>query len=129
MRRVILDTSVFIARETGRALSELPDDSETAISVISIAELRIGVLTADSAQTRARRLSTLEAALRDHEPLPVDESVAAAFAELVVMVRSAGRNPRILDSLIAATALAYGATVATQDDDFAGLPGVTILRV
>ncbi|MBV8527000.1 MAG: PIN domain-containing protein [Candidatus Dormibacteraeota bacterium] len=127
--RVVLDTSVFIARETGRAIAQLPPDTETAISVVTVAELRVGVLIAESSAVRGRRLSTLETAMRDHQALPVDDSVAEAFAALVVEVRSAGRNPRVLDSLIAATAVAHGAAVATQDDDFADLPGVAVVRV
>ena len=127
--RAILDTSVFIARETGRLMRELPTGAETAISVITCAELRIGVLTATDAAVRARRLSTFEAALRDHQPLAVDEGVAEAFAGLVAAMRSAGRNPRVLDGLIAATAIAHDAVVATQDDDFDDLPGVSTVRV
>lgn len=127
--RAILDTSVFIARETRRRLRALPADAETAVSIITLAELRIGVLTATEAEVRARRLSTLESALRDHQPLPVDESVAEAFAGLVATVKAAGRNPRVLDGLIAATAIAHDAVVATQDDDFDDLPGLTVVRV
>lgn len=126
---VVLDTSVFVARERGRALSALPDDAVTAISVITVAELRLGVLVANDPTIRAIRLATLEAATRNHSPLPVDDDVAERFARLVAVLRQAGRNPRVLDTLIAATALAHGAAVATQDDDFNDLPGLTLLKV
>ena len=58
----IADTSVFIARESGRALdvSALPDD--LAISIITIAELRAGVLATVDIETRDRRLATFSAA-------------------------------------------------------------------
>jgi len=42
--RAIADTSVFIAREAGRPLEELPD--EIAVSVVTAAELELGVLRA-----------------------------------------------------------------------------------
>jgi predicted nucleic acid-binding protein len=44
--RGILDTSVFIAKEQGHALAadRLPDES--AISVVTLAELELGVHTA-----------------------------------------------------------------------------------
>jgi predicted nucleic acid-binding protein len=58
--QAILDTSVFIAHEQGRALGELPD--EVAISVVTLSELRYGVLAADGHEQLARRLSTLETA-------------------------------------------------------------------
>jgi predicted nucleic acid-binding protein len=127
--KIVLGTSVFIARETGRRLAELPLGAETAVSVITVAELRLGVLVADDPALRATRLTTLEMATRDHRPLPVDERVAERFSGLVAQLRVAGRNPRVLDTLIAATALAYDAAVATQDDDFDGLPGLTVVRV
>ena len=126
---IVLDTSVFIARETGRALADLPDDAVIAVSVITVAELRLGVLVASDPVIRATRLATLEAATRDNSPLPVNDQVADQFARLVARLRAAGRNPRVLDTLIAATALAHDAAVATQDDDFDGLPGLAVFKV
>ena len=43
----LLDTSIFIARENGRALGELPD--RVAVSVVTIGELQLGVLIAATA--------------------------------------------------------------------------------
>ncbi len=126
---VVLDTSVFIAREAGRPLLDLPADASTAVSVMTIAELRIGVLVAAGSAARALRLRTLESATRDHEPLAVDAAVAENFARLVALLREAGRNPRVIDTLIAATALAHDASVATQDAGFDALPGVSVLYV
>lgn len=126
---VLLDTSVFIARETGRPLGELPPQASTAVSVMTLAELRVGVLVATDPTVRAVRLSTLESATRDHDPLPVDDGVAEHFARLVGQLRAAGRNPRVIDTIIAATAIAHGAAVVTQDAGFDDLPGVDVLRV
>ncbi len=126
---VLLDTSVFIARETTRPLEPLPAGTRTAVSVMTVAELRIGVLVAADPTTRAARLRTLESATRDHDPLPVDDAVAEHFARLVAQLRDVGRNPRVIDTLIAATAIAHGAAVATQDADFDDLPGVEVVRV
>ena len=126
---IVLDTSVFIARDSGRRLAALPDEAATAVSVVTVAELRLGVLVADDPSIRATRLAALEVATRDHLPLPVDERVADQFARLVAQLRMAGRNPRVMDTLIAATALAHDAAVATQDDDFDDLPGLTVLKV
>jgi predicted nucleic acid-binding protein len=57
--RALADTSLFIAREAGRTLAqtELPD--ELAISVISIGELRAGVLSATDTPSHDLRLATL----------------------------------------------------------------------
>ena len=110
---VLLDTSVFIACESGRPLAALPADAVTAVSVITVAELRIGVLTAEDPTVRSARLATLESATRHHLPLPVDDPVVEQFARLVALLKPAGKNPRVMDTLIAATALAHGAVVAS----------------
>jgi predicted nucleic acid-binding protein len=126
--RGVLDTSVFIADEQSRelALDKLPDAA--AISVVSLAELELGVHMAASDAVRARRLRTLKATQSLYVALPVDEAVASAFAELVSTARRAGRRPKIQDTWIAATARAHGVAVYTQDDDFAEL-SVEVVRV
>jgi predicted nucleic acid-binding protein len=127
--RGILDTSVFIAGERGRRLEEnrLPD--EAAVSVVTLAELNLGVHLAGSEDVRARRLATVGAVRASYIALPIDEAVASAFAELVAGARRAGRRPKVQDAWIAATARAHDAAVYTQDSDFDGLPGVEVVRV
>jgi predicted nucleic acid-binding protein len=113
----LLDTSVFIAREDGRPLGELPD--RVAISVVSIGELQLGVLRAGSDDIRARRADTLALA-RFADPIPVSEAVMVSWARLVADCRAAGihRTVRLTDSLIAATAVEHGLPVITQDSDY-----------
>jgi len=125
--RGLLDTSVFIAQEGGRVLGALP--AAAAISVVTVAELHLGVLMADRAAVRARRLRTLTSVQRLFEPLPADSEVARAFAEIVAQARREGRRPKIMDSWIAATAVAHDLPVYTQDDDFLTIPGVRVVRV
>jgi predicted nucleic acid-binding protein len=129
--RGLLDTSVLIAGESGRALdtARLPD--ETAISPVTVAELHVGVLAAQDVDTRARRLATLEA-VADVERLPIDDSVAAAWALLRIHLAEAGRRLNVNDLWIAATALANELPVVTQDDDFGpvdGVAGLAVVRV
>ncbi|MGH3050913.1 MAG: PIN domain-containing protein [Gaiellaceae bacterium] len=113
--RGLADTSVFIAQERARPLGELP--AELAVSVVTIGELELGVLAAHDSETRARRADTLALA-RAADPIPVGEPVMSAFARLVHDCRQAGARPRVLDALIAATAVQHGLPVVTQDDDF-----------
>lgn len=113
----LLDTSVFIARETGRPLGELP--ARVAVSVITIGELQLGVLAAEEAPARARRADTLALA-RAADPLLISEAVMVAWARLVFECRRAGihRTVKLTDALIAATAIAHGLPVITQDEDY-----------
>jgi hypothetical protein len=113
----LLDTSVFIARETARPLGRLPD--RVAVSVVTIGELELGVLAAEEETTLARRADTLALA-RESDPIPVSEAVMSAWARLVVDCRRAGvhRTVRLTDALIAATAVVHGLPVVTQDEDF-----------
>ena len=122
----LLDTSVFVARESGRPLASLPDHGR--VSVITVAELRIGVLVADDPSIRAQRLRTLTE-VEALEPLPVDDAAARAFAEIAADSRRRGKRPKILDALIAATARSRAMPVYTQDADFEDMVGVQVVRV
>jgi predicted nucleic acid-binding protein len=127
--RGILDTSVFIADEQGRALSTELLPAEAAVSVVTLAELELGVHMARTEHARAERLSTLRALNATYKAIALDEPVASAFAELVARTRRAGRRLRVQDAWIAATAISHGAAVYTQDADFEGLPGVDVIRM
>ncbi len=128
MSRGLADTSVFIARERGRELDAdaLPD--ELAVSVITIGELRAGVLIAETVDTRDRRLGTLTAALQ-LDPIPVDEAVATLWARLRVLLRDTKQRMPVNDTWIAATAMALGVPVVTRDDDFPVVEGLVVIRV
>ncbi len=123
----LLDTSIFIARETGRALGPLPDAA--AISVITVAELHLGVLMADEPHVRAQRLRTLMSLRSLFEPIPIDTAVATTFAELVADARRTGRRPKIMDTWLAATAVALNLPVYTQDEEFRLIPRVRVTLV
>ena len=128
MSRGIADTSVFIARESGRPLAETDLPDELAISVITIGELRSGVLAAVDVETRDRRLATLSEALA-LDPLPVDQAVAEAWARLRVLLRDMQKQIAVNDSWIAATAMSLRVPVGTQDEDYVEVPGLKIVRV
>ena len=125
----LADTSVFIAREQGRALvPPAVEDEEIAVSVVSVAELRLGVLLADDVGSRSQRLATLRLA-EELEPLPIDDAVGVAWARLVASLRAAGRRMPINDSWIAATALTHNMAVVTQDSDYDDIPGLRVTKV
>jgi predicted nucleic acid-binding protein len=127
MSRAIADTSVFIAREAGRPLGELPD--EIAVSVVTAAELELGVLRASDPTTRAVRLRTLSLVRSAYSLLDVDDTTASCFARIADEELRAGRKLRRHDVWIAATALQHNAAVVTQDTDFSAFASVRVIRV
>jgi predicted nucleic acid-binding protein len=124
----ILDTSVFVAIEQNRPLSRsLPD--QVGVSVVTLAELELGVLMARDGESRATRLATLTRVREQASGLPADDRVASAYARLAASELEAGRKPRVHDTWIAATALAHGGAVWTQDRDFTNFGAVEIVRL
>jgi predicted nucleic acid-binding protein len=123
----LADTSLFIALEQKRAVAGTPPQ-RIAISVVTIGELRLGVLAASDGPTRASRLETLSRAER-LEPLPIDTRVAHAWAKLRLALRDSGRRMPLHDSLIAATAIAHHLPVVAQDADYDAVPGLQVIRV
>jgi predicted nucleic acid-binding protein len=113
----LLDTSVFIARESGRPLGRLPD--RVAVSVVTIGELQLGVLNAPDDTTRALRADTLALA-RSADPIPIGEAIMVTWARLVADCKAAGihRAVKLTDALIAATAVEHGLPIVSQDGDF-----------
>lgn len=108
----LLDTSVVIARDEVGSL-ELPESA--AISVVTLGELRAGVLIARDKATaadRSRRLAAVRAAFL---PLPVDELVAERYGDVLAVARSQRRAVKATDLLIIATAAATGRTLYTLD--------------
>jgi len=125
--RAIADTSVFVAREAGRPLGALPD--EIAVSVVTAAELELGVLRAADPSARATRLATLSRVRAAYPLLPIDDATASCFARLADEQLRVGRKPRRHDTWIAASAMRHGVAVLTQDTDFSAFASVQIIRV
>jgi predicted nucleic acid-binding protein len=125
--RAVADTSIFVARESGRPLGPLPDS--IAVSAITAGELELGVLRAADMATRSTRLATL-AELRSAYPLlEIDALTASCFARIAAAELDAGRKIRHHDAWIAATALRHQVPVVTQDADFGSFEEVEVIRV
>jgi predicted nucleic acid-binding protein len=127
-RRALADTSVFIGLEADRYDVGRFDGFEWGISAITLGELRLGVLQAGDPESASRRLSIYQLAQR-FEALPVDEPVSDAWALLVSRLRAERRKVPVNDSWIAATAIAHGIPLVTQDTDYDGMPGVEVIRI
>jgi predicted nucleic acid-binding protein len=127
----ILDTSVFIADETGRTLDKDSLPQRGYVSIVTLTELEVGIHTATTAEIRAKRLLTYQA-VASVEALAITAQAAHEWARLRFRVGQAGRRININDLWIAATALAHKLPVVTQDHDFdalADLDGPEVIQV
>jgi len=94
------------------------------ISVLSLAEVKFGILCAPTGQRRVNLETWYEQILRPsvvHRLIPFGELEALKWAE----IKAANRSAPVLDCQIAATALAHGLTLVTRnvrDFRFARLP-------
>lgn len=122
----LLDTSVLIAADEAGALA-LPDTA--AISVISLGELRAGVLLARGAAVAEARSARLDAVRSAFVALPVDGGVADGYGAVLATARAARRTARATDLLIIATALVTARVLHTLDAAQAGLAEAAGVRV
>lgn len=126
--RGLLDTSVFVAIEQGREVDFGALPVEQYVSSITRGELLAGVLSSQSAEVRAQRMSTIEylAAISN---LIVDNGAATQWAKLRTAVADTGRKVNVNDLWIAAVALEHELPVVTQDGDFDLFAEVSDLEV
>lgn len=130
MSLLLLDTTFLIDTERREVdLDEaISDRDDVAIAAITVAELLVSVKLASGKRRTARR-AYAEDIISSMPIIAYDTAVAIEHAELLAVVRRAGRPPGAHDLLIAATARATGRTVVTADvAAFANLPGVATHR-
>jgi predicted nucleic acid-binding protein len=124
----LLDTSVLVAVEKSRPLREEALPERSAISIVTVAELRAGVLAAPDIESRDRRMATLEG-VAGATIVPVEARVARAWAAMRAYLAASGRGVGANYLWIAATAAAHRMPVLTQDGGFDALSGVEGLTV
>lgn len=125
----LLDTSVLVAAEAGRALrtEALPETAST--SIVTVAELRAGIHAAADVETRDRRLATYELVVTAGPVIPIDGAVANAWSQMRTYLAASGGSVNVNDVWIAATAASREIPVVTQDRGFHALAGVAGLVV
>ncbi|HWU62596.1 MAG TPA: type II toxin-antitoxin system VapC family toxin [Ensifer sp.] len=135
--RVLLDTNVLSEARRSQPdihvlqwLHEL-DEDRTFISVISIAEIKRGL----ALLAPGRRREALSYWLANDLPqrferrvLPVDETVALAWGDLLARAQRAGRILPVMDGFLAATAVTHDLVLATRNiKDFDSL-GIKLIN-
>ncbi len=129
----LIDTSVFIALERGRqthdALGELVGDEPIALAAITASELLLGIYRANSVERRLQREAFVERALDMVTVLPFDLREARVHAQVLAELLASGQKIGAHDLLVAATAIANGYTVLTDNvRDFHCVPGLVVRR-
>ena len=120
--RGLLDTSVVIALG-GIPVERLPE--KAAMSMLTLAELTAGPYAAGNEIERARRQNHLQRFESGIDTLAFDSRCARAYGSVYVATTTAGRRARgsrVIDLMIAATALAHEMPLYTMNfKDLCGL--------
>ena len=101
------------------------NEREIAVDPIILGEVRFGILLLPKGKRRIRLEHWFEVGIVRLRCLPWEAVTGLRWAQLLAELRAKGRAMPVKDSLIAATALVHGLTVATRDRaDFekAGVP-------
>ncbi len=126
----VLDTNVVILLPRIADPAALP--AEPAVTAITLAELSVGPLVADTDAERANRQAQLQQAESDFDPIPFDAAAARAFGRVAADLRGAGRKAtaRAYDALIAATAIANGLPLyTTNPEDYDSITELELVPV
>ena len=128
-RRLILDTGVLIAYERGTIDRMAYDADDLAIAAVTVAEFRVGIELADTAERAAQRSRRLALLLADLDILEYTDATATRHAQLLAQVRRSGRPRGAHDLIIAAHAAETGRAVVSLDTKakFGGLEGITAI--
>jgi predicted nucleic acid-binding protein len=96
------------------------NERNLAVDPVILGEIRFGILLLPRGKRRQRLETWFEQGIARVQCLPWDAPIGLRWAQLLADPRTAGRATPVKDSLIAATALAHGLTVATRNRrDFA----------
>jgi tRNA(fMet)-specific endonuclease VapC len=122
----LLDTSVCVSLIRGRSASSALPPSETCIvSVITAAELEVGVLRSGRPREQRRAVGGLLACFT---VLPFESTAVADYGEIRVELEKSGAVIAPLDLLIAAHARSLGATIVTGNvGEFKRVKGLRVL--
>jgi predicted nucleic acid-binding protein len=130
-RRLILDTNMLIAYERGTIDRLALDEDDLSIASVSVAEYRVGIEMADTAEHAAERARALTAITSAVNVLDYTEATAAHHGRLLAHARRSGATRGAHDLIIAAHAAETGRAIVSRDTKarFGDLPGVNALDI
>ena len=128
---ILIDSNVLIAIERKKvdvsSFIRGREDEEMFLSVVSSSELLHGVYHAKELGIRSKRRAFVEAVLSAFPVLEIDLATARSHAQLWSDLEEAGIMVGLHDSWLAATCLAHGLAIVTNNvREFARIPGLRI---
>lgn len=120
----LLDTNVISEWTKPRpdrgvvAWLEVADESSLYLSVVALAEIRLGIELLPKGRKRDQLTHWLEADLAhrfEGRVIEIDQPIAGAWGQIVARGRAQGAAPPILDAFLVATAIVHGMTLVTRN--------------
>jgi predicted nucleic acid-binding protein len=107
------------------------DEACLFLSVLTLGEIRSGILRLTAGARRIRLENWLETELRQRfqgRILPVDHGIATRWGFLAAQAAAVGRPVPVVDALLAATALEHDLTFVTRNIADVSITGVQTLN-
>jgi predicted nucleic acid-binding protein len=115
----LLDTNVLVAiDQPGEPVPDLHDFDDLFVASLSYSELTLGLHTTTDLATYKKRSARLAQLTQTFGPgLPYDDDCVQAYGQIVEHIATLGGDPkaRVIDRMIAATAMAHHLTVVTRN--------------
>ena len=102
------------------------NEAELAVDPVILGEIRFGIDRMPPGQRRKRFELWFAEGVENLVCLPIDAATGIRWAQLLAKLRASGNAMPFKDSLIAATALLHGLTVATRNVRDFQLAGVKV---
>jgi tRNA(fMet)-specific endonuclease VapC len=130
---LLIDASVFITLERRgddpAVITLVAPDEQLGLAAITAAELLMGVERANTTARRTRRAAHVEAIFQQIPIVPIDLAIARVLARLWAQLAAAGTPIGPYDLLVAATAVARGDSVLTENaQEFQRVPDLIVHR-
>ena len=105
----------------------IANEGDFVVDSVILGELALGILVLPRGRKRAQLERWFDAVADRIDCLAWDASISRRWAQLVANLRKKGQTLPVMDSMIAATALAHGLTVATHNVRHFQKAGVPVL--
>jgi predicted nucleic acid-binding protein len=103
------------------------NEKDFVVDSLILGEIAIGILVLPRGRKRTQLERWFDAVVERIDCLPWDAAISRRWAQLVADLRRKGQTLLLLDSVIAATALAHGLTVATHNVSHFQLAGAPVV--